>query len=225
VNTFSLKGKIITKEIKPAEGFYVLAYDKDNILNPDDLLGESLTDSNGFFGIDFDRSKFAGFLEPLEGSPDVYLKISEGRGGKEILTTEEMRTNKEMEYHIKVADHIPDPGAPDIYAGNARRLLGMLDEVANMIGLERQINIDLLTNEDLPQEIKKRLENFAEGDEERRRNFDHLLVIFSSLIDSYLEEMKIGTIGYDGPQVPRQPRRERYNQVIMWPRGEAFKWA
>jgi hypothetical protein len=37
--------------------------------------------------------------------------------------------------------------------------------------------------------------------------------------------LQIGGIGYDGPQVPRQPSREGYNQVITWPRQEEFKWA
>lgn len=225
MDKFSVGGKVITKDNKPAESYSVLAYDKDPILNPDDLLGQSLIDSKGLFKIDFDRSKFAGFFEPLEGTPDVCLKITEEQGKKEVLMTKETKTNKEIDYHIKIADHIPNPNAPDIYAGNAQRLLNMLNEVRDIIGIETQINIDLLKNQDLPQEIRKRLENFVNGDDERRRNLEHVLVILSSFIDSYLEELKIGTIGYDGPQVPRQPRREMYNQVIAWPRQETFKWA
>jgi len=225
MDKFSIGGKVITKDSKPAESYSVFAYDKDPILNPDDFLGQTLIDSKGLFKIDFDRSKFAGFFEPLEGTPDVYLRIKEEHGKKDILTTKETKTNKEIDYHIKIADHIPNPNAPDIYAGNAQRLLNMLNEVRDIIGIETQINIDLLKNQNLPQEIRNRLENFANGDDERRRNFEHVLVILSSFIDSYLEELKIGTIGYDGPQVPRQPRREKYNQVITWPRQETFKWA
>jgi len=225
MDKFSIEGKVITKDNKSAESYSVFAYDKDPILNSDDFLGQSLIDSKGLFKIDFDRSKFAGFFEPLEGTPDVYLRIKEEQGKKEVLRTKETKTNKEIDYHIKIADHNPNPNAPDIYAGNVQRLLNMLNEVRDIIGIERQINIDLLKNQDLPQEIRNRLENFAKGDDERRRNFEHVLVILSSFIDSYLEELKIGTIGYDGPQVPRQPRREKYNQVIIWPREETFKWA
>ena len=75
LETYSLKGKIISEDKKPLQGYYILAYDHDFILNPDDLLGETVTDSLGFFRIEFDKSKFAGFLEPLEGSPDVYLIV------------------------------------------------------------------------------------------------------------------------------------------------------
>ena len=225
MDNYFIVGKIINKDNKPAQNCSVTAYDKDTILNPDDLLGESLIDSNGLFMIDFDRSKFAGFFEPLEGTPDIYLRLREDKTKSDVLTTKVVKTNKEIEYHIKIAENTPDPNAPDIYAGNARRLLSMLSEVRDIIGIEREINIDLLTNRDLPEEIRKRLEEFAEGDEERRKNFEHFLVILSSFIDSYLEEVKIGSIGYDGPQVPRQPRRESYNQEIIWPRRERFKWA
>jgi hypothetical protein len=225
MDEFSVEGKVITKDNKPAGSYSVFAYDKDPILNSDDYLGQSLIDSKGLFKIDFDKSKFAGFFEPLEGTPDVYLKIKGEQGEKEVLTTKETKTKREIDYHIKIGEHLPNPNAPDIYAGNAQRLLSMLNEVRDIIGIEREINIDLLRNQDLPQEIRKRLENFAKGDDERRRNFEHLLVILNSFVDSFLEELRIGTIGYDGPQVPRQPRREKYNQVITWPRQEKFKWA
>jgi hypothetical protein len=225
MDEYSVEGKVITKDNKPAESYSVSAYDKDPILNPDDYLGESSIDSKGLFKIDFDRSKFAGFFEPLEGTPDVYLKIKEKQGGEEVLTTKETKTKREIDYRIKIGEHTPNLNAPDIYAGNAQRILSMLNEVRDIIGIESEINIDLLKNQDLPQEIRNRLENFAKGDDERRNNFQHLFVILSSFIDSFLEELRIGTIGYDGPQVPRQPRRERYNQVITWPRQERFKWA
>jgi hypothetical protein len=63
------------------------------------------------------------------------------------------------------------------------------------------------------------------GYTDRKNNFNNFMVILSSLVDSFSEELHIGDIGYDGPQVPRLPRREQYNQVIMWPRQEEFKWA
>jgi hypothetical protein len=225
MDKYSILGKVINKGNNPAQNYSVFAYDKDTVLNPDDLLGQSSIDSEGLFMIDFDRSKFAGFFEALEGTPDVYLRLREDQAKSYVLTTKVVKTNKEIEYHIKIVESTPDPQAPDIYAGNAQRLISMLNEVRDIIGIEREINIDLLTNQDLPEEIRKRLEDFAEGDDERRKNFEHILVILSSFIDSYLEEVKIGSIGYDGPQVPRQPRRERYNQEIIWPRRETFKWA
>jgi hypothetical protein len=51
------------------------------------------------------------------------------------------------------------------------------------------------------------------------------MIMLTTLVDSYFEELRIGKIGYDGPQVPRQPRRVPYDQVITWPKEEEFKWA
>lgn len=223
MDEFSIHGKVRTKDNQPAQGHSVHAYDSDTI-NEDDFLGQKPIDANGFFRINFDRSKFAPFYEFLEGSPNVYLRIKEGQENKEILKTREIKTNKEIEYHIKIADHTPDPKAPDIYAGNLQRLLDMLNEVREIIGIERQINLDRLNSQDIDREIRKNLEDFAKMDDERRSNFEHVLVILSSFFDSYIEELNIGTIDYDGPQVPRQPRRVKYNQEIIWPRQETFKW-
>jgi hypothetical protein len=230
LSVFTLKGKIISKDKNPVEGLRILAYDDDPLLNTDDFLGESTTDSNGLFKIDFDKSKFSGFLEPLEQTPDIYLIAKDARGN-EILTTNVMQTQKEIEYHIKTFNNsdpppTPDPNAKDIYAGNLRRMISMLNEVGNIIGIENRINLDTLqkNRDDLPEEVKHNLEEFVNGYEERRNNFNHFMVIVSSVGETFLEEMHIGDIGYDGPQVPRQPRRESYNQVIIWPRKEQFAW-
>lgn len=223
MDKYSVHGKVRTNDNKPAFGYSVHAYDKDFLI-PDDLLGKNLIDINGIFRIDFDRSKFAPFYQFSEGLPDVYLRINEEQENKGILITKETKTAKEIEYQVKIVNHTPDPDAPDIYAGNAQRLLDMLNEVREIVGIERQINLDHLNNNDISTEIRKNLEDFSKLDEERRSNFEHVLVILSSFLDSYLEELKVGTIGYDGPQVPRHPRREKYNQEIIWPRKETFKW-
>ena len=227
MGTFSLRGKIISKDNKPIDNLKVVAYDDDPLLNPDDYLGESITNSNGFFRIDFDNSRFSGFLEPLDETPDVYILLKDTQGN-DILNntkTKESRTKKKIEYHIRIADNTPDPLSRDIYAGNIRRMISMLSEVGNVMGIENAINLDLLRNGDLPRDIRDRLQNFVNGFEDRNSNLDHFMVIVSSVINSFLEELRIGRIGYDGPQVPRLPRRESYDQVIIWPRREEFKWA
>ncbi len=205
-------------------GLHVLAFDKDPFLNPDDLLGDARTDIKGDFEIEFDESKFKGFWEFLEGMPDVYLAIRDEQG-KEILRTRLMQTGHEIEFQIRQADHTPDPNAPDIYAGNACRIINMLGEVGATLTAENTINLDTLVNRDLPQETQQRLQGFVDGFDERLDNFYQLNALLSGLINEVLEERGLGTIGYDGPQVPRLPRREDYNQAIIWPRGEKFRWA
>jgi hypothetical protein len=221
---FELKGKIISKDQLPAAKLQTEAFDDDPVLKPDDLLGKTVTDSKGLFTIQFDESKFNDFWEALDGTPDVYVVVKDNQVG-ELLKTRETKTKKEIQYHIRLDDNTPNPKAVDPYSGNARRMLNMLAEVGELIGIENRINLDLLNNGDPAEEIKKEIRNFVDGYEDRRNNFDHFIVILSSFIDSLAEEMRIGRIGYDGPQVPRFPRRERYEQVIVWPRQEAFRWA
>ena len=224
MGTFSLKGKIISKDQVPLKDLKVEAYDDDPLLNPDDFLGDATTDSHGFYRISFDESKFKETFEFLEGTPDVYLVVKDNQGNK-ILTTKIMQTKKEIEYHIRIADNTPNRNAIDIYAGNAQRMIGMLREVGNIIGIENTINLNILNNGNPPPDIREKLQNFVNGYEERKNNFDHFTVVVSSLVDSFFEELHIGDIGYDGPQVPRQPRREKYDEVITWPKQEEFKWA
>ena len=105
MGTFSLKGKIISRDNAPIDNLRVLAYDDDPLLNPDDFLGESITNLDGFFRIDFDESKFRGLLEVLDETPDVYILIKDAQGN-DILNNKKTRisqTKKEIEYHIKIS--------------------------------------------------------------------------------------------------------------------------
>jgi hypothetical protein len=203
----------------------IQAFDQDSI-DPDDLLGQSTTDSNGIFKIDFDKSKFSKAWELLEGTPDVYLVINDSHRNH-LLKTKVMQTQKEIDYHVKNnGEHdTPDPNAKDIYAGNARRLITMLRDVGNILSKENQINLNMLQNANLSEDIKKDIQNFVNDNEDRSNNFKQIIAVLASLSDTVLEELHIDDIGYDGPQVPRYPRREQYNKVIIWPRNEVFKWA
>ena len=157
----------------------------------------------------------------------MYILLNDTQGNDILNNTKskELRTKKEIDYHIRIVESTPDLLSRDIYAGNIRRMISMLSEVGNLIGLENTINLDLLRNGDLPRDVRDRLQIFVNSFEDRRNNFDHFMVIISSVLSSFLEELRVGRIGYDGPQVPRLPRRESYDQVIIWPRKEEFKWA
>jgi hypothetical protein len=220
---FSLMGRIISKSELPLKDLQISAYDYEPLINPNDLLGQASTDEDGYFRIEFDESKFSGFLRYLK-TPGVRLIIRD-KEGNEVLETKTSQTTAEIDYHIRVLDDVPDKDAVDIYSGNARRLISMLSEVGSIIGMENTINLDILKNCSPPEDIREKLQNFVDGYVERRANFNHFLVILSSLVDTYLEEIHVEDIGYDGPQVPREPRRESYQEVITWPRKEKYKWA
>jgi hypothetical protein len=220
---YELKGRIISSQQQPVPELQVKALDDDPILDPDDLLGEETTDLDGCFLILFDKSKFNDIWEMLDGTPDVYLEIKDNHD-KDLLKTKVIKTKKEILYHIRLDDNTPNPAAVDPYSGNAGRLLSMLADVGEQVGIENRINLDLLNKGDHSKDIQKEIENFVQSHEDRQHNFNHFMVILSSLVDSFTEDLRIGGIAYDGPQVPRFPRREPYNQVIVWPRQEVFKW-
>lgn len=217
MSKFILKGKVRNENNLSVRGYRVLAYD-DDPLNRDDFLGEAVTDGDGFFQIEFDDEKFNGFFE-FDGEPDVYLLIQD-RKGVEIVRTRIEKTRKEIEYQIRLVKNKPDTNAPDIYSDNPQRILSMLGDVGSMINQENRINLVELNSQRLPQEIRNRLGQFANGHQDRINNFQSFYAILEGILTSYFEEINLGTIGYDGPQVPSRPRRVAYNQVIIWPRSE-----
>ena len=69
------------------------------------------------------------------------------------------------------------------------------------VGEEFSINLDSLANNDLPDDVRKRLEEFLANSEQRTATFNNLMAVLSGLVNSALEEQNFGTIDYDGPQV------------------------
>jgi hypothetical protein len=209
---FNLKGKTISKEQAPFPNLRVEAFDADPIFEPNDLLGNSATDSNGVFSIQFDKSKFDDIWDALDGTPDVFLLIRD-KDGRQLIKTREAKTKKEIQYHIRHDPSTPDPKAHDPYSGNARRMLSMLAEVGELIGIEYRINLDLLNKGDLSEQARKDIDKFVNGHLDRRYNFDHFIVVLHSLVNSFAEEIRVGNIGYDGPQVPFQ--EENYTTKLL----------
>ena len=84
----------------------------------------------------------------------------------------------------------------------------MLNDVELTMGEEFSINLDTLTNGNLPNDVRKRLEEFLANSDERSATFNNMVAILSGIVNSSLEEQNLGTINYDGPQVPRLPWKE-----------------
>jgi class 3 adenylate cyclase len=85
-------------------GLLVRAYDWD--LLRDDVLGESTTDADGNFEVLF-LTEFAGLLER---KPDVFLRVFDAPGGRELHSTRDrIRWNVELDEHFAL--EIPDPAA------------------------------------------------------------------------------------------------------------------
>ena len=180
MDIYDLKGRVISKEKLPVADLQIEAFDTDPIFDPNDLLGTSVTNSLGLFSIQFDKSKFDDVWEALDGTPDVFLLIRD-KEGRQLIKTKEAKTKKEIEYHIKHDPNNPNPKAPDPYSGNTRRMLNMLGEVGDLINKEHRINLDLLNRGDLPEEIRKDVNEFVDGHLDRRNTYEQFIVVFQSL--------------------------------------------
>ncbi|OLD40713.1 MAG: hypothetical protein AUI60_03720 [Thaumarchaeota archaeon 13_1_40CM_2_39_4] len=219
MSDFVLKGKIIDGYTKPAGGLQVKAFDHHLLSN--ELLGQTSTKPDGTFEIKFKESSLKKFEETIERGPHVYLVIEYDNGKR--LKTRTGRIQKEIEYHIKLVEYPQDPSAVDIYGDSMRRTISMLNEVGATVNNER-INIDSLANGKLPDEIRQRFQDTLKSYEEIIKNYTSLQALLDGVINSSLQENHLGTIGYDGPQVPRNTWRDGGDNVIIWPRKEEFKW-
>lgn len=67
---------------RPLEGLLVRGFDKDLIF--DDHLGDTTTDGEGHFMLEFTDERFRHIFDE---DPDLYLRIYDGRGEREIHST------------------------------------------------------------------------------------------------------------------------------------------
>lgn len=82
-------GRVVGKDSgEPLAKVKVRAFDKDAI--KDDFLGETETDDQGKFRIEFSQRAYQGALALAEGRPDIYLKLThpDGRTAKTAVIYE-----------------------------------------------------------------------------------------------------------------------------------------
>ena len=84
---------------RPLEGLVVRAYDKDILF--DDKLGSVNTNAKGEFEISYTETQFRDFNET---QPDLYLKVFDASGKKELHSTKkQLRQAQVLErYEIKI---------------------------------------------------------------------------------------------------------------------------
>ena len=97
-----LSGHLLEKESRrPLPGLLVSAFDKD--LFVDDPLGMAVSDHEGRFEIRYTTEQFR---DLFESSPDLYLKVHDASGEREIFSTRE-RVRRNAERHEKFQLRIP----------------------------------------------------------------------------------------------------------------------
>ena len=72
---------------------------------------------------------------------------------------------------------------------------------------------------------RRELTEFVEGHQDRRYNFDQLIVILSSLLTPWQKRLELGILDMMGHRFQGSQEEIPYDQVIIWPRQEGFIWA
>lgn len=185
---YTITGRIRDEDNRAVEGFHIQAFDKDISLYFHPDDRLGRSTTDESGSFEITFNKEA-FEDWFEGNPEVYLVIRE-RDGKKIITMESKEnTTKDMEFQIKLDTIELNPDEPDIYAGNFER---MLAAVSNGMGTEDLSKTDVTI----------------------------IFEIFVRILKSwtiYRNEL-VSYCGYDGVQVPRQPRREEHEHIVRWDR-------
>jgi hypothetical protein len=183
---YIISGRIRDENSEAAEGYTVQAFDKD----PKIYLHPD--DRLGKAVTDNEgtfRITFTddAFKDWLESNPDVYLVIRD-RIGKILITTDSKKNiTKKVDFQIKLGKISPNPLEPDLYSGNFERMIAALRNVGDSADLSKS---------------------------DVRTIFELLLRIQSSWT-TYRDELS-RLHGYDGIQVPKQPRREEHDHITRW---------
>ena len=96
---WEISGTVEVRETqRPVEGLLVSAFDKD--LAFDDHLGVAVTDPEGRFVIRFTEDRFQ---DIVESEPDVYLRVFDASGKREVYATrDKVRYNASRKEKFKL---------------------------------------------------------------------------------------------------------------------------
>ena len=185
-STYRITGRIRDENNLPVMGYKVQAYDKDPVsyLHPDNRLGEAMTDEDGSFEIVFDEKAFADWLE---GSPEVYLKVSDHDGMVLIITHEKENTTRWMDFQIKLGRIDANALEPDLYDGNLARMISAFRVL---------FDPENLSNSDAGTVVEVLSRAIASW------------VIYRDGLARFA--------GYDAIQVPQYPRRVKHHHITRW---------
>lgn len=161
--TFKIKGNIREKESGiPLPGLFIKAYDKDLLF--DDLMGSTRSDSNGKFEI---ISELRDFRDFLDVKPDIYLRILDPYGEKEIFSTKEgvrWKAGRVEEFDVRIprkllGDEAPGKGIHLTDPSGEKRTDFDVGEslIARLQGLPPNTVCDIRIRDDVGEIIKSRL--------------------------------------------------------------------
>jgi hypothetical protein len=186
MDNYIITGRIRDDKNLAVEGYTVQAFDKD----PKIYLKPD--DRLGSAITDKDGAfkivfKEEVFKDWLEGGPDIYLVIRDRKDSILITTRAKENLTKRVDFQIKLGEPSLDPHEPDLYANNLERTIASLKSMG-----------------DAPDLSKSDVKNLFEL-------LSRTLVSWTIYRDDLVR-----LFGYDGIQVPKEPRKEKHDHVTRW---------
>ncbi|GEM_PF-866656 len=183
---YRITGKIRDQDNRLVKGYKVQAFDED--------LGNFLNPDDLLGEVKTDEngdfeitfSKDA-FEDWFETDPDVYLEVKDESGKALIRTPSKKNTTKLMDFQIKIDGIKISPQGHDPYSGSLLSMIGALRDAGDAADLSK-------------------------GDV--RIIFELLMRVFTSWTANRDELVRFR--GYDGIQVPKNPRAEKHDHVTRW---------
>lgn len=186
---YTITGRIRDENNQAVEGYTVQAFDKD----PGIYLHPDDRLGKALTSSDGTfKITFTddAFKDWLEGNPEIYLVIRD-REGRILITTESKKNiTGKVDFQIKLGRPLPNPLESDLYANNFERMIAALKNIGDAADLSRS-DVKMI--------------------------FELLLRTQSSWI-IYRDQL-VRLQGYDGIQVPKQPRKEEHHHITRWDRA------
>ena len=183
---YRITGRIRDERNHPAKDYVVQAFDKD--------LGiylhpdDRLGKANTADDGSFEITfNEATFKDWFESEPNVYLQVRDEDGRIVVGTQSSKNATGRIDFQIKFGKPQTNPLEPDIYANSLERMRAGLQSVGDAVDLSR---------------------------DDVRSVFELIAGALASWT-TYRDEL-VRVCGYDGIQVPEQPRRADHRHVTRW---------
>jgi hypothetical protein len=186
LNSYRITGRLRSEQNVLAKDYVVQAFDKDSGIYLHPDDRLGKAKTTEDGSFEITFNESA-FKDWFESEPNVYLQVRDG-SGKIVLSSPSSKDNTgRIDFQIKLGKPPISPLEPDIYANGLDRMKAGLQNVGDAVDLSR---------DDV-------------------RSIFELMAGALAAWTSYRDEL-VRICGYDGIQVPEQPRREDHRHITRW---------
>jgi hypothetical protein len=183
---YRLTGRIRDQKHEVVERFTVLAFARTQRI----LMRPDASLGTSTTGADgyFEMAfSSAAFEEWLEREPNIYVEVRDREGNPVFTTSSRKNETGRIDFQIELGAVQGDPGQPDIYSGGIERMIEELKSAGGFADLSRD-DVNVILNL-----LLRTLGSYA-----------------------FFTDQLFTLSGYDGIQVPEQPRREDHHHETRW---------